>query len=442
MRFSNDGTTWTDWEDYTTSKSWTLPPGDGTKTVYYQIKDIAGLVSITYSDTVVLDTTSPSGSITINDGAAYTTTTSVTLTLSATDETSGISEMRFSNDNTAYTEWQAYATSKSWTLQDGDGTKTVYVQFRDHAGLISTYSDAITLDTQRPTGSITIAEGAAYTNSSVVTLTLSATDATSGIAQMRFSNDGTEWSSWESYSTSKAWTLTTGDGTKTVYVQFKDNAGLTSQSYQDTIILDTTNPAANAGSDQTVNEDILVTLDASASTDNVAITAYTWTFTDVTVKTLTGAKPTYTFNTPGVYTITLNVTDAAGNWATDTVIITVLDITKPVANAGQDQTVNVGATVTFDASGSSDNVGVVSYEWNFGDETTGTGKTTTHTYASQGTYTVTLTVKDSAGNSATDTITITVHAAEGIPMWIIGAAIGVVALATAAATLILWKRRK
>jgi parallel beta-helix repeat protein len=528
MRFSNDGTTWTDWEAYTTSKSWTLPPGDGTKTVYYQIKDIAGLVSITYSDTIVLDTTSPSGSITINDGAAYTTTTSVTLTLSATDETSGIAEMRFSNDNTAYTEWQAYATSKSWTLQDGDGTKTVYVQFKDHAGLISTYSDAITLDTQPPTGSITIAEGAAYTNSSVVTLTLSATDATSGVAQMRFSNDNVTWSDWEPYATSKTWTLLTGDGLKGVTVQYKDNAGLIS-SYGDSIILDTiqptakagndqtvnedtqvafdgsastdengistytwtftdltpqtltgknptytfltpgtytitlkvtdpagntatdtviitvldiTKPIANAGSDRTVNEDTQITLDGSASSDNVAITTYTWTFTDVTIKTLTGQKPTYTFNTPGVYTMTLNVTDAAGNWATDTVVITVLDITKPVANAGSDKTINVGTAVTFDAGGSTDNVGIVSYEWNFGDGTTGTGIKATHTYASQGTYTATLTVKDSAGNTATDSITITVHAAEGIPMWIIGAAISAVALATAAATLILWKRRK
>jgi hypothetical protein len=59
MRFSNDGITWTDWEAYTTSKSWTLPPGDGTKTVYYQIKDNAGLISETYTDTIVLDTTIP-----------------------------------------------------------------------------------------------------------------------------------------------------------------------------------------------------------------------------------------------------------------------------------------------------------------------------------------------------------------------------------------------
>jgi parallel beta-helix repeat protein len=205
-------------------------------------------------------------------------------------------------------------------------------------------------------------------------------------------------------------------------------------------VFDFTDPVADAGSDRTVNEDVPTTLDGSGSTDNVGITSYTWTFTDVTVKTLTGDKPTYTFSNPGVYTITLSVTDAAGNWAIDTVVITVLDVTDPVANAGQDQTVNVGETVSFDAGGSTDNVGIVSYEWDFGDETSGTGKTVTHEYANAGTYTVTLTVEDAAGNQATDTVVVTVNLAEAFPWWI--AAAGIVAVGVVVAAAILWRRRK
>jgi len=118
-----------------------------------------------------------------------------------------------------------------------------------------------------------------------------------------------------------------------------------------------------------------------------------------------------------------------------------LDKTPPTANAGQDQTVNVRATVTFDAGASTDNVGIVSYEWNFGDGTTGIGKTTTHTYANTGNYTVTLTVKDAAGNSATHSITVTVRSAEAFPTWIIGAGAAVAAIGVAAVAA-MWFIRK
>jgi hypothetical protein len=66
---------------------------------------------------------------------------------------------------------------------------------------------------------------------------------------VRYSNDGTwDTETWESASATKAWTLTLGDGVKTVYYQIKDNAELLSTTYQDTIILQTpttTTPTSN-----------------------------------------------------------------------------------------------------------------------------------------------------------------------------------------------------
>ncbi len=99
VRYSNDGI-WDSeaWEFPSVSKSWNLTSGEGTKTVYYQIKDNAGLVSPTYSDTIILGTVAPTGSIAVNGGDAFTISTSVTLSLTYTDAFSSVSQVRYSND--------------------------------------------------------------------------------------------------------------------------------------------------------------------------------------------------------------------------------------------------------------------------------------------------------------------------------------------------------
>ena len=92
------------------------------------------------------DVTSPTGSITINGGAASTEVAGVVLTLSASDSESAVAQMKFSNNNVDWSTPESYAASKSWTLSSGLGTKTVYVKFSDEAGNWSTaYSDAIEL---------------------------------------------------------------------------------------------------------------------------------------------------------------------------------------------------------------------------------------------------------------------------------------------------------
>jgi photosystem II stability/assembly factor-like uncharacterized protein len=95
---------------------------------------------------IKLDKTAPTGSIQIDNGASITTSTSVTLSLTAADEVSGVDQIRFSNDGVWDSEsWETLVYSKSWTLTSGDGEKTVYLQIKDQAGLTSTYSDTITL---------------------------------------------------------------------------------------------------------------------------------------------------------------------------------------------------------------------------------------------------------------------------------------------------------
>jgi PKD repeat protein len=150
-------------------------------------------------------------------------------------------------------------------------------------------------------------------------------------------------------------------------------------------------------------------------------------------QTLAGVSVEYTFTTPGSYVVTLNVTDVVGEWNTDTLTLTVRDVTPPVADAGVNQQGTVNTQVAFDASGSSDNVGIISYTWDFGDGTTGTGVSTTHIFTEPVTYDVTVTVIDTAGNSDVDMVTVTVEAESPFSTWTIlligAAAIGVVAVA-------------
>ncbi|MFT3951719.1 MAG: PKD domain-containing protein [Oscillospiraceae bacterium] len=84
------------------------------------------------------------------------------------------------------------------------------------------------------------------------------------------------------------------------------------------------------------------------------------------------------------------------------------DTMPPQAEAGFDGTTIQGTTVNFNASSSSDNHYIASYAWDFGDGASSSSVKASHTYSKAGTYTVTLTIKDSAGNKDTDTIEITV----------------------------------
>ena len=106
---------------------------------------------------VRIDSAPPTGSVKINSGDAFTKSTAVQLTLTASD-TSGLFQMCISNTNSACSTWENFSKSKNWNLSSDDGTKTVYVWFKDKVGNInpSPFSDQITLDTVPPTNPTTI----------------------------------------------------------------------------------------------------------------------------------------------------------------------------------------------------------------------------------------------------------------------------------------------
>ena len=189
----------------------------------------------------------------------------------------------------------------------------------------------IKLDKSTPTAGLQINNGATYTNSTMVNLQLSARDAVSGVSQMRFSNDWGAWSGWEPYSTSKLWNLSASDGEKTVLVQYKDFAGLTTGAYRN-VTLDTTPPVAVAGQNQTVLVGTSVSFNGANSTDNNAVAVFLWDFGDGT--NATGVTASHAYSAAGNYVVRLTVKDVAGNSATSsaTVIIeAVIPEFSPVA---------------------------------------------------------------------------------------------------------------
>ena len=130
----------------------------------------------------------PSGTISINSGAAYTKSANVTLNLSATNPTAGdpVMDMRFSNNGTTYGPWVPYAASAPYTLPSGDGPKTVFVEFRNGAGAVSApASHSITLDTTAPAITKapvpTLRIGHLGSTGAPVAISWAGTDATSGI---------------------------------------------------------------------------------------------------------------------------------------------------------------------------------------------------------------------------------------------------------------------
>ncbi|MDR3168863.1 MAG: InlB B-repeat-containing protein, partial [Candidatus Peribacteria bacterium] len=155
----------------------TITKSDGNGAFYLRIlaKDNAGNTTITKSGIFNFDNTVPTGSITINN-KPYTSSTSVSLTLSATDNV-GVTQMCISNTTTCSSSWETYATSTTRTLDTGNGNKTVYVRFRDAAGNISSqYSDTVRMDTTSYT--ITIDRNGGGTVSNPTNYTISGSNQT------------------------------------------------------------------------------------------------------------------------------------------------------------------------------------------------------------------------------------------------------------------------
>jgi PKD repeat protein/KaiC/GvpD/RAD55 family RecA-like ATPase len=179
--------------------------------------------------------------------------------------------------------------------------------------------------------------------------------------------------------------------------------------FQDTVIAQDIPPVAQfTESAKTVDTGVPVQFDASSSYDpDGTITSYDWSFGDG--NTGVGIVANHAYAENGTYTVVLTVHDNDGLTNTSQDLIVVNDrapVAQFVLSTG---TVDTGVFVQFDASPSYDPDGTItSYHWDFGDGNDAVGKVTTHSFAEDGLYTITLTVTDNDGTtkSALDTVSV------------------------------------
>ena len=263
------------WETAAATKAVTLTTLNATATVYAKFRDAAGNVSACVNDTIVHDSTLPTGtSISIDAGAVYSSDPgrAVTLTLAAANAT----DMYITNTAGCGSggTWAPYGTSSAWVLGATGSTK-VYVKFRSGAGGESAcIDDTIIHDISAPTGnSVSIEAGAARVNTTAVTLTMAATGADFMAVTNPLNSGGVL--TWEAYATTKAWTLGQTNATATVYAKFKDSAGNLSACVSDTIIHDDLAPAGpatlliNNGAANTASTSVTLSLAATDASNSI-----------------------------------------------------------------------------------------------------------------------------------------------------------------------------
>ena len=179
-------------------------------------------------------------------------------------------------------------------------------------------------------------------------------------------------------------------------------------------------PTVEAGPDQTVDEGDTVTLSGTASDSDSDPLTYMWThgsalsisFADDTALSTTFTAPAVTQDTTIIFTLTVSDdTDSV----TDTVSVTITNNTPPTVEAGPDQTVDEGDTVTLSGTASDSDSDPLTYMWthgsalsiSFADDTALSTTFTAPAVTQDTTIIFTLTVSDDT-DSVTDTVSVTI----------------------------------
>jgi peptidoglycan/xylan/chitin deacetylase (PgdA/CDA1 family) len=380
-----------------------------TSTVKYRAWDSAGNAEATKSQLIQVDTTGPVSTIACNDVACSSTpyTSPVTVSLAATDADSGVAALRYTVDGSDPTTSSALYVG-SFAVSD---TTTVKYRAWDAAGNVEATNTQLILfvapDTTPPVSTIAC-DGAACSSGwygAAVDVSLSATDAESGVSEIRYTTDGSDPTTSSTLYVSPF----TVSATTTVKYRAWDAAGNVETTNSQLIQIDTTTPASTiacngaACSSSPYTSPVSVSLSATDGASGVASIRYT---TDGSTPTTGSTLYSGPFTVSATTTVNYRAWDVAGNAeATNTQFIQFAapDTTPPVtaiacngvacSSAWYAGSVNVSLSATDGGSG----VAAIRYTTDGSDPTT-----SSTSYTGPFSVSVTTTVKfrawDVAGN--------------------------------------------
>jgi parallel beta-helix repeat protein len=406
-----------------------------------------------YTDGVYIDNTPPNSLAYIKESRLYPEFNwgYCVVSASVSDDYSGVAGAtmwyRYSPDNQtwgAWTEFTFYTPSTpSWTFDPiimglgGEGHYQFHTITTDGAGNVEVKPQAAEaywlFDIAAPQSHMV--QPTNYWNVPDLAMEVHVTDNTNSTANVkvfyRFSLDNATWGGWTLFEnlTSEPWNFTFDFPGGQGYYQFYNRANDTSGN------LENATAAAQARVGYDITSPLIIDNSPAAGmtgdaftfaaqvTDNlgqgeVRVVYRFGSGTETNATMTPGAADSFEFDIT-IPTGSLDMlyyrivaADEAGNWnSTGTRNVTITDNDDPAADPGPDQAVNAGTLVTFTGSGSTDNIGITNYTWNFTHNGTAIilyGVSSEFEFWAAGNYTVTLTVRDAAGNTDTDTMQVNV----------------------------------
>ena len=227
------------------STMWSLDRVDGEVHVYARFIDAHGLLSDIISDSLVLDLSPPSGSVTVAGGALYCSTTIVRLDLEYYDAM-GVAKVELSNRPDFWGAEEVappQRTVAAWDLGGSeDGPRTVHMRITDVVGNVEVADDTIEVYVPKALGAVIIEDGAAFTGTPVVSVKLEF-PLTLHPSRVELANDAAFATGQEfAFVGEMLWIVPSGDGPRTVYARFEDFRGIWSLPVSSIIELDSTAP--------------------------------------------------------------------------------------------------------------------------------------------------------------------------------------------------------